>query len=492
MTGEHAAWLHRLNDRPRPAVRLFCFPSVGAGPNMFADLSGRIDGRIEMWGAALPGREARFSEPPPTDLDEVVWTLTQALLPHTERPYALFGYCSGALLAYLVARRLTELGVPAPLRLIVANYPPPHVENRTARDVGALGSEDFWRRIIQLDGVPEQITQMEDLRDVFEPVFRADYRLIAQYEHRDTLPIGLPVTLLSGGLDPLSDQDVTGWARHSDGGVHHEIIPGSRWFVLDAVDELSRRLDRLLTAAHPGVLTFREVPGPRPPSPGSPRDVVFLHDGSLALSGALNALESARNLYSVTAVRTPADVHHHLAARPGETGVLIVGLPPVVNSEFLSHVRAWTRSALVLAIARTADFAQLTTLTEAGVNGYMDMDMEPEALFAALTLLSRGRFLLSGSTESGLLRRVAEAERPRYPSPPAMLGELTEREGQVLGLVADGWTHKQISTRLGLSKATVDTYVQRIRQKLGLHNKAELTRAAVEYGLSPAVQPATD
>ena len=62
---------------------------------------------------------------------------------------------------------------------------------------------------------------------------------------------------------------------------------------------------------------------------------------------------------------------------------------------------------------------------------------------------------------------------------------LSKREGQVLRQIAQGLTHGQIATRLGISSHTVDTYVKRIRAKLGAGNKAELTRAAVLGRLAP-------
>ena len=62
---------------------------------------------------------------------------------------------------------------------------------------------------------------------------------------------------------------------------------------------------------------------------------------------------------------------------------------------------------------------------------------------------------------------------------------LTARERDVLVMVARGLTHKQIGTRLNLTKATVDTYVHRIRQKVGAVNKAGLTRIAMQLRLLP-------
>ncbi|GAA3668191.1 hypothetical protein GCM10022224_035510 [Nonomuraea antimicrobica] len=70
------------------------------------------------------------------------------------------------------------------------------------------------------------------------------------------------------------------------------------------------------------------------------------------------------------------------------------------------------------------------------------------------------------------------ARRAEQPHPADQLA-LTEREREVLRRISQGLTHGQIATRLGISRHTVDTYVKRIRAKLGAGNKAELTRAAL-------------
>jgi DNA-binding NarL/FixJ family response regulator len=78
---------------------------------------------------------------------------------------------------------------------------------------------------------------------------------------------------------------------------------------------------------------------------------------------------------------------------------------------------------------------------------------------------------------------------PQQPHPPNPNPNLSEREEQVLHHISHGLTHGQIATRLGISPHTVDTYVKRIRAKLGAGNKAELTRAAL---LNRLTTPITD
>jgi DNA-binding NarL/FixJ family response regulator len=216
-----------------------------------------------------------------------------------------------------------------------------------------------------------------------------------------------------------------------------------------------------------------------------PRNILLLHDGSLVMRGALNALESADQMFSVTDVHSLAEVQDKLATGPHRTEILVVGLPRSLDPTFLAHLRTWSQTVLVLVISRVANRDLVATLVTTGVHGYLDMDVDPEALFAALDMIAKGRFFLAGSAKSDLFSGHTEStDRSATQPTPPVPSELTERESQVLGLVADGWTHKEISSRLGLSKATIDTYVQRIRQKLGLRNKAELTRAAVRFGVN--------
>jgi surfactin synthase thioesterase subunit len=203
---------------------------------------------VELWGVALPGREARFSEPPATELEPLVAQLAESVLPFTDEPYALFGYCSGALLAYLTACRLTSSGVAAPARLLVANYPPPHVVNRTARELASCGSDEFWAKIVSLGGVPDHILKLEDLRVVFEPALRADYRLLAQYEHHARVEGRFPLTIVSSDRDPAAGHNLAGWTRYAAHTAQHEQLRSGRWFLSEASGQLGALLGRLLAA----------------------------------------------------------------------------------------------------------------------------------------------------------------------------------------------------------------------------------------------------
>lgn len=103
-----------------------------------------------------------------------------------------------------------------------------------------------------------------------------------------------------------------------------------------------------------------------------------------------------------------------------------------------------------------------------GVAGFVDRRTDAAGLVAAIRKVASG-----GNTWSVNLPSAHQ------PGPAADEVVLSPRERQVLRQIARGLTHGQVARRLGISPHTVDTYVKRIRSKLNLGNKAELTRAAV-------------
>ncbi len=86
----------------------------------------------------------------------------------------------------------------------------------------------------------------------------------------------------------------------------------------------------------------------------------------------------------------------------------------------------------------------------------------------------------------GEFRRLAAGGPEADPEPPDGTPTLTERETEVLRMVAKGLSYKQIAERLVLSHRTVQNHVQNTLRKLQLHNRVELTRYAIEQGLDDA------
>jgi DNA-binding NarL/FixJ family response regulator len=180
------------------------------------------------------------------------------------------------------------------------------------------------------------------------------------------------------------------------------------------------------------------------------------------LIGLRNALAGSR-VRIVGARHSVTDPFHPLAE------LFVVdpaGQPEAVGR----HIAELNRVAPVLILTADPASAGMTRLSGV-VAGMVGKQLDGPMLVAAMrAAAARLPSVVTGPIgPDGAHRPVADGRG----------APLSEREEQVLGEIAHGLTHGQIGTRLGLSRHTVDTYVKRIRVKLQIGNKAELTRAAV-------------
>ena len=118
----------------------------------------------------------------------------------------------------------------------------------------------------------------------------------------------------------------------------------------------------------------------------------------------------------------------------------------------------------------------------AGASGFLLKDATPEEIVRAIRVVAAGESLLAPTVTSRLVREFAS--RPTAGRPRAeLLTSLTEREVEVLLLVAQGLSNAELAQRLVVSHATAKTHVSRILSKLGLRDRAQLVVAAYEAGL---------
>jgi len=118
----------------------------------------------------------------------------------------------------------------------------------------------------------------------------------------------------------------------------------------------------------------------------------------------------------------------------------------------------------------------------AGAAGFLLKDASPEELARAVRVVAEGDALLAPSATRTLIERFAATRGPRR-TDRVVLGELTEREREVLVGVAQGESNSEIAARLFIAEQTVKTHVSRILAKLGARDRAQLVIAAYEAGL---------
>jgi len=118
----------------------------------------------------------------------------------------------------------------------------------------------------------------------------------------------------------------------------------------------------------------------------------------------------------------------------------------------------------------------------AGASGFLLKDTEPAELLAAVRVVAGGEALLAPSVTRRLIEEFATQPDP-HRTPPDALKVLTDREREVLALVARGLSNGEIATALYISPATAKTHVSRVMMKLGARDRAQLVVTAYETGL---------
>jgi DNA-binding NarL/FixJ family response regulator len=166
----------------------------------------------------------------------------------------------------------------------------------------------------------------------------------------------------------------------------------------------------------------------------------------------------------------------------GEAGMEVVVAATSPGGAIPRHVDVVLLDPGALAGVTLAEFVADSPGAAAVLLLVHDPDGSDTARYAAAGAAGAVESLATGQVLVAAVRRVARGERLWPAESPGAAGPaavLTTREQQVLRQIAQGRTHRQAARSLGISEHTVDTYVRRIRAKLGVGNKAELTRVAL-------------
>jgi DNA-binding NarL/FixJ family response regulator len=119
----------------------------------------------------------------------------------------------------------------------------------------------------------------------------------------------------------------------------------------------------------------------------------------------------------------------------------------------------------------------------AGASGFLLKDVQPAQLVDAVRVVARGDALLAPTVTRRLLDRFAHALPGSPEPPPPELSSLSEREREVLGLLAGGLSNAELAERLFLSETTIKTHVSSILRKLGLRDRVQAVVLAYQAGL---------
>ncbi|GAA0994720.1 response regulator [Subtercola frigoramans] len=199
--------------------------------------------------------------------------------------------------------------------------------------------------------------------------------------------------------------------------------------------------------------------------------VFLLDDHELVRRGIAELLQAEADIEVIGEAGTAAQARTRIAATQPDVAILDVHLPDGNGIDVCRDVRSHHPDVKCIILTAYDDGDALFAAVMAGASGYVLKDIRGAGLIDSIRKVAAGRTLL----EPALTRRVTREMRPETSSDPRV-SSLSLRESQILALIADGLTNRQIGIELSLAEKTVKNYVSSLLSKLGLQRR---TQAAI-------------
>jgi DNA-binding NarL/FixJ family response regulator len=213
--------------------------------------------------------------------------------------------------------------------------------------------------------------------------------------------------------------------------------------------------------------------------------VMVVDDHPMWRDGVARDLTEAGLEVVATASNGTEALNRAPAARPNVV-VLDLQIPAPNGVEVTAALVKADPTVRVLILSASGEQADVLDAVKAGATGYLVKSASREELLAAVLRVAEGDTVFTPGLAGlvlGEYRRLSDAPAASDSDTP----RLTERETEVLRLVAKGLSYKQIAERLFLSHRTVQNHVQNTLRKLQLHNRVQLVRYAIEQGLDEEI-----
>lgn len=204
--------------------------------------------------------------------------------------------------------------------------------------------------------------------------------------------------------------------------------------------------------------------------------VLIADDHALVRGGLKQIIATTADIEVAGEATCGADVLEK--ARGGDYSLLLLdmSMPGLSGIDLIRHLKTARPDLPILVLSMHNEGQVVTRALRAGAAGYVTKDSEPEILLAAIRKIAGGGRFLDPTLVDVMVFAAGSADAPPHEL-------LSDREFQVLQLLAKGHSLNEIGGMLNISAKTISTHKMRLMEKLGLDNNAELVRYAMRHGL---------
>jgi DNA-binding NarL/FixJ family response regulator len=208
--------------------------------------------------------------------------------------------------------------------------------------------------------------------------------------------------------------------------------------------------------------------------------VLVADDQSMVRAGFRMLLSREPDIEVVAEAENGAEAVEKAARFHPNVVLMDIRMPELDGLEATRRILASDAGARVLVLTTFDLDEYIYEALQAGASGFVLKDDPPEQLLAAIRTVARGEALLSPAVTKRVIREFTRLPRPEQPQG---LDQLTEREREVLELIAQGRSNAEIGQQLFIEETTVKTHVTHVLQKLGLRDRVQAVVLAYQAGL---------
>ncbi len=213
----------------------------------------------------------------------------------------------------------------------------------------------------------------------------------------------------------------------------------------------------------------------------NPIRVLLADDHAVVREALASYLESHDEVVVVGSAASGAELIERASLCAPDLILLDIAMPDMNGIEAARRLRVLHPSVKIVALSAHTDKRYVLAMLEAGAQGYVVKSGSGEELLRAIHEVTRDRSYLSPEVAGTLIDSYRQRLFPIEASAFELLGA---REREVIQLLAEGGSSKEIASKLGVSARTVETHRRNIMRKLDLHSVAALTKYAVREGLT--------
>lgn len=215
-----------------------------------------------------------------------------------------------------------------------------------------------------------------------------------------------------------------------------------------------------------------------------PIRVILVDDHAMMREGIRSILDNAEGVIVLAEAANGRDAIELASKHAPDIMLVDIGMPGLNGIEAARKIRAIDRKIAVIALSMHSDARYVTGMLDAGARGYLLKTCDSGELLRAIEAVHRGSIFVTSTLTHVLVDRL-NANIPNSSLLNTVHADsLTPREREVLQLVAEGLTSKEIGKRLGAALKTIETHRTNVIRKLDIHSIAELTKYAIREGLT--------